>query len=106
MKVIHFLNIYNLTGISEWPSARGPRELYSPVQGTVSRLPTSEMFAFLLECGKDECGKVVARKNQQDIRCFEADTFRCRLIDDLEINSSRVPLPSKNGRGPKPYSPV
>lgn len=32
----------------------------------------------------------MARKNQQDIRCFEADTFRQELIDDLKINSSRV----------------
>lgn len=32
----------------------------------------------------------MARKNQQDIRCFEADTFRQELIDDLKINSSRI----------------
>lgn len=33
--------------------------------------------------------KEMARKNQQDIGCFEADTFGRGLIDDLEINSSR-----------------
>lgn len=33
--------------------------------------------------------KEMARKNQQDIGCFEADTFGQGLIDDLEINSSR-----------------
>lgn len=49
---------------------------------------------FFLECRKrvnvKRDKKEMARKNQQDIRCFEADTFRQELIDDLKINSSRV----------------
>lgn len=53
---------------------------------------------------KDKCekgGKGMARKNQQDISCFEAD--RHRLIDDLEINDFRVRLPpkKKNTKPPK-----
>lgn len=35
----------------------------------------------------------MARKNQQDISCFEAD--RHRLIDDLKINDFRICLPPK-----------
>lgn len=38
----------------------------------------------------------MARKNQQDISCFEAD--RHRLIDDLEINDFRVCLPPKQNK--------
>lgn len=48
---------------------------------------------------KDKCekgGKGMARKNQQDISCFEAD--RHRLIDDLEINDFRVCLPPKQNK--------
>lgn len=48
----------------------------------------------------------MARKNQQDIRCFEADTFRQKLIDDLKINSSRVKfsLKKKAGREVNPIA--
>lgn len=34
----------------------------------------------------------MAGKNQEDIWCFEADTFRQEIIDDLEIESTRVPV--------------
>lgn len=48
--------------------------------------------------------------NQQDIRCFQADTFTQGLIDDLEINSSRenkfCPFPPKKVGNSKPHSPV
>lgn len=45
----------------------------------------------------------MAGKNQEDIWCFEAHTFRQGLIDDLEIESTRVPLCPKI-RTPKPHA--
>lgn len=91
MKVIHFLNIYNPLGISKYPCGWGRRDFYSPRQCIIGRLLTGEMVAFCLECGKrvDVKTEAMARKNQQDIGCFEADTFGQGLIDDLEIKSSR-----------------
>lgn len=47
----------------------------------------------------------MARKNQDDIWCFEADTFRHELIDNLQIDSTRVPLSSKKKKKtPKPHT--
>lgn len=46
----------------------------------------------------------MARKNQDDIWCFEADTVRERLIDDLQIDSTRVPLYPKKKKNPKPHT--
>lgn len=47
--------------------------------------------------------KKMARKNQDDIWCFEADTVRERLIDDLQIDSTRVPLYPKKKKPQTSY---
>lgn len=49
--------------------------------------------------------KEMARKNKDDIWCFEADTFRHELIDNLQIDSTRVPLSSKK-KDPQTSYPV
>jgi len=48
----------------------------------------------------------MARKNQDDIWCFEADTVRQGLIDDLQIDSTRVPLSPKKKKKTQTSYPV
>lgn len=52
MKVIHFFNIYNPTGISKYIFGWGCGDFYSPRQCIIGRLLTGEMVVFRLECGK------------------------------------------------------
>lgn len=97
MEVTHFLNIYNPTGTSNGP-LRGPRGFLLPMKVSYKQTPNQRyaVLSFWMweknKCEKGEKGK--ARKNQQDINCFEAN--RHRLIENLEINDFRIHLPPNN----------
>lgn len=77
---------------------RGPWGFLLPVKVCYKQTPNQRYagLSFWMweknKCEKGEKGK--ARKNQQDINCFEAN--RHRLIENLEINDFRIHLSPNN----------
>ena len=66
-----------------------------------------DVFTFLVERGERMTVKreerEMARRNQLDMGCSEAHTFRRGLIGDLEVDSTRVLLLPKTKSPHTPY---